>query len=129
MNLFNMLIKVHIHQNTLMHKPDNVPTHSGISVCFYLVLSEKFSKGRSKFYLDKTPQLVTKMSFKFPFHLLSKDGIGLVAVGLRVSGLLGFLEGGNTVFYALMMLFLCSPCSTWKMVEGGGTGTCTGQDA
>ena len=96
MNLFNMLIKVYIHQNTLMHIPDNFPTHSGLSVCFCLVLSEKFSKGRSKFYLDKIPQLVTKMSFKFPFHLLSKDCIGLVAVGLRISGLLGFLEGGNT---------------------------------
>lgn len=96
MNLFNMLIKIYIYQN--IHKPDNIPTHSGLSVCLCLVLSAKFSKGRSKFYLVKTPQLVTKMSFKIPFHPLSKDciGLGLVPVGLTVLGLLGFLEGSNT---------------------------------
>lgn len=52
------------------------------------------------------------MSFKFPFHLLSKDCIGLVAVGLRVSGLLGFLEGSNT-FSLLLWCYI-------HLENGGG---------
>lgn len=48
-NLFNMLIKVYIHQNTLIHKPDSVPTHSGLSVCLCLVLSENLLKGEVNF--------------------------------------------------------------------------------
>lgn len=119
-NLFNMLIKIYIYQN--IHKPDNIPTHSGLSVCLCLVLSEKFSKGRSKFYLVKTPQLVTQMSFKIPFHPLSMDCIGLVPVGLTVLGLLGFLEGSNT--FSLLLW-----CYIHLENGGGGTGTCTGQDA